>query len=430
VRSGIQHSVSAVLLIAWITSTATAAPLTGQSDEARTAADSLRTHYFRQDFAGGARAGESLVAQFPHLVVVSAWYAINLARTSGRSEEALALTTDMLERWPESHWTLVAHSLAVSYQQGRTDEGVELAEKAFANAPDDPHTLWARGLSLHRAARPDDVVALVDSVSPHPWAELLVLKANALLVSAQQDEERLERALEVFAEARALDPTNVNAHFFPASNLISSRRMEEALPLIHRAVELSPYSSGIRQRWFAAVQARRDLTAEEKRSLVQEEIAALVAERPTPDVLSNAASMLRQLGAHEEIGPLEERILSEFPESSEAEWVVINRYRALRDSVRQGTLADEDEAKARARNMLWGFVERPSHRVPVLLGDAYLSLFGELRDDETVPPDNLLRVVQGMAQHNSVNPHLNPRARPHRPGGAGRSLQRGRSHGS
>ncbi len=381
-------------------------PLAGQTDEALAAADSLRAHYFRQDFAGGSQAGETLVARFPDAPEVNAWYAINLARTSGRAEEALEFTQEMLERWPESHWPLAAHAIAVSYQPGRIAEAVEIAEEAFALAPHDPHTLWARGLTLHRAQRFDDVVALVDSVLPHPWAELLVLKANALLASRAQDEGRLERAMEIFAEARALDPSNVNAQFFPASTLIGDRNLEEGLPLIERAVELSPYSSGIRQRWFSAVQARRDLTAEEKRTLVEEEMTALVAHRPTPDAFSLAASIMRQLGAHDEIGPLEDRILAEFPESGEAEWVVINRYRALRDSVRQETVADVEEARARSREMLWEFVGRPSHRNPRLLGDAYLSLFLDVRGDETLPADDLLRVVQGMVQHNPANPHL------------------------
>jgi tetratricopeptide (TPR) repeat protein len=382
------------------------APLGGQSQEGQAAADSLKAYYFRQDFAGGSRTGETLVARFPDAVEVRAWHGINLARTSGRTEEALALTTSMLERWPGSHWSFVAHSISVSYQPGRTAEGVEIAEEAFALAPDDPHTLWARGLTLHRAGRHEEVVALVDSVLPHPWAEILVLKANALLTSAQQDDERLEGAIELFAVARAQDPDNVNAHFFPAASLLASRRLEEGLPLIERAVELSPYSSGVRQRWSSAVQARRDLTAEEKRTLVEAEMAALVGQRSTPDVLSTAAGILRQLGAHDGIGPLEDRILAEFPESSEAEWVVINRHRALRDSVRQNTVAHPEEAAARARAMLWEFVGRPSHKVPALLGDAYLTLFMDARDDETVPSDDLLRVVEGMVQHNRMNPHL------------------------
>jgi tetratricopeptide (TPR) repeat protein len=382
------------------------APLAGQSDEARAAADSLRAYYFRQDFAGGSLAGGTLVARFPDAPEVSAWHAINLARTSGRAQEALDFTQGMLERWPGGHWSLSAHAVAVSYQTGRTAEGVEIAEEAFALAPHDPHTLWVRGLTLHRAQRYDDVVALADSVLPHDWAELLVLKANALLVSRAQGEDRLERAMEVFAEARAQDPENVNAHFFPASNLLASRNLEEGLPLIERAVELSPYSAGIRQSWFSAVQARRDLTAEEKRTLVESEISALVAQRPTPDVFSLAASFLRQLGAHDGIGPLEDRILREFPESVEAEWVVINRHRALRDSLRQNTVADPEEATARARDMLWEFVGRPSHRAPPLLGDVYLTLFMDVRADESVPPADLLRVVEGMVQHNRVNPHL------------------------
>jgi tetratricopeptide (TPR) repeat protein len=381
-------------------------PLAGQPHEAQAAADSLKDHYFRQDFAGGSQAGETLVARFPDAPEVSAWHAINLARTSGRAPEALALTADGLERWPGNHWSLAAHAIAVSYQTSRTEEAVKIAEEAFALAPDDPHTLWVRGLTLHRAQRYDDVVALVDSVLPHPWAELLVLKANALLVSRAQGEGRLERAMDVFAEARNQDPENVNAHFFPASNLLTSRNLEDGLPLIERAVELSPYSAGIRQSWFSAVQARRDLTAEEKRTLVEEEMAALLAYRPTPDAFSLAASIFRQLGAHDGIGPLEDRILAEFPESAEAEWVVINRHRALRDSLRQNTVADPEGAKARARAMLWEFVGRPSHKVPGLLGEAYLTLFTDVRADETVPSDDLLRVVQGMVEHNRMNPHL------------------------
>ncbi len=100
---------------------------------------------------------------------------------------------------------------------------------------------------------------------------------------------------------------------------------------------------------------------------------------------------------------MDERVLAEFPNTISAEWVLVNRYRALADSLRDTTSTD-NTLHSRYGAVLWQFVARPVHLQPELLGDAYRSLFVET--DSTAAADTLLRIVRGMEQYEGINPHI------------------------
>jgi tetratricopeptide (TPR) repeat protein/peroxiredoxin len=373
------------------------------------AAERLRALYFQQDFEGGFRLGLELLEHAGDDVEARAWHAIHMARHS-LAREAVAEADALVERWPENAWSYIAQSVAVSYD-GRTKDAPEIAAHARELEPANPYAIWALGLALHRAAEYDQVVATIDAVfpEPHDWSELLVLKANALLVQgggSEPDSARLELAHELFEQARARDPQNSNAHFFPGVNLINRNRIDEGLALIDAALELAPYSIGIHTQRWRALNMRRDIPTDEKRALIIESAERLVAARPDyPGTLRSVASYYRTIEAGERAVALEERVLTDFGETIDAEWVLTNRYRALADSIFQNRTADSVAARARFVQMLWDYVDRPVHHSESLLGSAYLMLLGRVSDDETVSNEDLLRVAQGVAQYDRLNPH-------------------------
>ena len=367
----------------------------------------LRTLYFQQDFEGAAREGARLGAAAADDPAARAWHVIGMARAA-LEKEAVAAAEEMAARWPDDAWTHVAGAIAAAYDN-RNASGIELARRARETDPGNPYAWWALGFLLHRDTDYDGVVAMVDSVFPHrfPWAELLVLRANAAMVQAGMEQDSLrQRAHALFAEARERDPSNVNAHFFPASNLVNANRMAEAMPLLERTLEMAPYSPNVLSVYARAVEGLTELPRELRRDSVAAVVERVLEARPDhPGALSNAAAIHRMLERRERALELEARILRDAPESGEAEVVMVSRHRALADSIERRTVADSAAAEARLTRAMWEFVGRPVHRRANLLGDVYLSLFHRISGDSTVSDADLLRVAQGVARHNRWNPY-------------------------
>lgn len=385
-----------------------------QPGPAQPLAAQLRALYFQQDFEAVHRLGARDGAPNSDDPQTRAWYVIGLAR-SALEKAAVAAADEMVARWPEDTWSHVARSVAVGYD-GRMKEGIEIAARATELAPDSPYAWWALGLARHRASEYAAVVAMVDSVFPDrfAWAELQVLKANALVAQGgRADSVKLEQAHALFAQARERDPSNVNAHFFPASNLVYGGDLERGMPLLERAREMAPYSSSILAVYWTGANTRRDVPAEERRAAIRAVAEQVLQARPDyAGALTTVVDAYQILGDNAAVAGLEARILRDIPDSGQAEGVLAARQRALADSLYKGTAADSGAARQRLRQMLWAFVDRPVHRRPTLLGDAYLSLFHELRDDSTVSDEVMLRVAQGVARHNRFNPHITHSAPP------------------
>jgi hypothetical protein len=273
--------------------------------------------------------------------------------------------------------------------------------------------VWVRGFVLHNQRKYDDVPAFIDEkwgVVDDRWAELITIKGNAILALRFGDPERLEEGLAVLAEARDLDPDNVNAHFFAASILLGDRRLEEGLALLERAATLSPGSATIASRRWWGIRTRRDIESDERTLLVTTLARGLLDLRGQyPATLRTVASAYRDLGLEAEATALQDRVLAEFGETADAEWVVADRWRALSRPYHEGEVEDSTAARAELRSMWWSFVNRPSHQVTALLGEAYQNLFADMTGDDAVPADTLLLVARGAAEHERLNPGFHAR---------------------
>ena len=378
--------------------------------------DRVRSLYFGRDFHHGAAVGDAALERWPESTELAAWTVANLARTritpaastysSARAEEAVARAESLVESRPNDVWGAIALALALTDHDGRRGEALEASLRPLEMAPTMPEAVWVRGFILHDHRQYQEVPSLIEEKWPvvdWQWAELLTLKGNAYLAMRSVEEpERTDKGLEILTRARELDPANVNAHYLAGVALLRDRQVAEASALLERVATLSPGSTDIATSRWQAIQARPDLDAEEKEALIRASASDLVERRGQyPSTLRIAASNLRFLGLEAEGAELQERVLTEFAHTEEAEWVLSGRWYDFLD----GQIEDTVAARAELSSMLWSFIDRPHHHQPGVLGRAYWNLFHHTRQDETVSPDTLLLLAHGAIEHYAFLPH-------------------------
>lgn len=389
-----------IIAVVTIASSLYAQPSTEQQNVAR-----LRTLFFQRNFETGAIEGQTLVAAAPGSTEVKAWMVLNLAR-SGRADEALATAREMAAAAPKDPWATAAFAAGLHYQTGHTAEAIETSKRALDMMPDHPDMIWLRAQTM--AADPkrrEEVLAFIDtqrSRVKNP-AEILNTKGYTLYAmgTAQpRDDAKIKASFEVFEEARKADPSNVNAHYLPATYLSRLRRHDEAYPLLKTALRLSPASTEVHQAFWTAVRGSQTLGAEQKQSEVTADMDTFIREQGNrPGTLLAVANVARDMKLVDRGRQAEEKILTEFNDTREAEWVLVYRWRTLEQA---GEAAD----KAALRKAFSEYVARPKHYHTGLLGEAYRELFFVLVEDKAVPGEELYRVAQGMLKYEDNNPHI------------------------
>jgi len=381
-------------------------------DTLKAAAAKFRAMYFTEDLDAGIHESQALATQFPDATDIRAWLVLMLGRNN-HSEDALKEADALNTAYPDDPWSAFALAGALNYAGGRDEEALTASERALHAWPHHPDMLWMRAETLRHHGHKADAIAFVDAhrhrvANP---AELLVTKATTMYEVAggrggqPPDAETMAAISAVFAEARAADPSNPIAHVRPGI-YYQWQGSPEAYAFLKRAVELAPYSTSIRRHYWWEIWKQRDKEATAKLEDMEQSMAALVRERGQyPGVLMAVWIGYEQQGLTDKQHTISERILRDFPASPEAEWMLVEQYRAV--------VGKEDPAKlhgtpkeAEYRRQLRAFLARPHHRQMTLLGDAYRSLFSSLKDDATTTPEDLLTVVQGMARYEGINPHV------------------------
>jgi Flp pilus assembly protein TadD/thiol-disulfide isomerase/thioredoxin len=373
----------------------------GSPDAAR-----LRTLFFQRNFETGAIEGQKLAAAAPQSTELNAWTVLNLAR-SGRTDDAVTMARELSAAAPKDPWAIAALAAALHYQTGHTAEANDLAQRALELQPDHPDMIWLRGQTM--AADPkrrQEVIAFIDgqrSRLKNP-AEILNTKGYTLYTigtaSQSRDEAKVSASFEVFAEARKIDPANVNAHYLPATYLSRLRRHDDAYPLLKTALTLAPASTEVHQALWTAVRGSQTLSAEKKQSEMIADIEAFLRDNDNrPGALLAVANAARESKLAEQQRRAEEKILADFNDSREAEWVLTYRSRTLEQ-------AGPDADKTALRKQLTEYIARPRHYHTGLLGEAYRDLFQALREDSSVPGDELYRIVEGMLKYETINPQI------------------------
>lgn len=378
----------------------------GAAQPARSPAATLRSLFFQRDFAGALVDGPKLVAQSRDASEAQAWYALNLAR-SGQGKEAIAMAEQLTAKRPKDGWAWFALAGALNYLEGRPADAVSAAEKAFELLPGNADAVWLRAQTLaNDENRRGDAIAFVDAQRgrvKNP-AEIVVTKGYALFLQATsgttRDEAKLKAAFAVFEEARQIDPSNVNAWALPASYLTGLSRSDEAYPLAKKALELAPRSTSVHQTYWSAIRTSRQFDAERKQKEIEADVTAFLrANGDRRGALYAVVSLSRDMKWAERRRELEERILKDFNDSPEAEWVLAYRWREM-------ARTKEGSTSLQYRQILTDYVARPNHYRTGLLGEAYRNLFMVLAADSTVGGDELYRAAEGALKYETANVHI------------------------
>lgn len=375
---------------------------------AEEAAAKLRAMYFSQDFEGGCAEGKKLVARFPDSEEARAWLILSMSRNN-MVEEAVKAAEKMIASKPDSFWSLFAMAGALNRHDERGSEALAASEKALALAPDHPDAIWMRAEALRRQNKKGEAIDFIEKNRgklKNP-AELIVTKALVLYPfdGPKRDEAKIAAAFAAFEEARRIDPQNLNAWYLHGYYLSASRRYAESYALLKKAVVLAPSSVWTHQEYWNAVTGLKDRSDEQKQAEVEVDIAALLAIRgDSPAALARIAAQYDRFKLSGKQKETEDRILQLDPDSREAEWVMVNRYRRFRSEMKPEEAKDPKQIEA-YRKMLRDFIARPRHNQERLKGDAYRELFYSVKDDSKVSADELLEVVNGMVKYEGINPH-------------------------
>lgn len=380
-----------------------------QSGSAQEAAAKLRALYFSQDFEGGCAEGQRQVARFPDAEEARAWLILHMSRNN-MVKEAVEAAEKMIASKPDSFWSLFARAAALNRHDERGSEALTASEKALALAPDHPDAIWMRAEALRRQNKKDEAIDFIEKNRgklKNP-AELIVTKALALYPSdgPKRDEAKVAAAFAAFEEARRIDPENVNAWYLNGFYLNASRRYAESYALLKKAVPLAPSSVWTHWEYWNAIMGLKDRSEEQKQAEVETDINALLSIRgDSLTVLARIADQYGRFKLADKQKATEDRILELGPDSREAEWVLVNRYRRFRSEMKAEESIDSVKVEA-YRRMLRDFIARPRYNQERLKGDAYRELFHSVKDDSKTSADEILEVVNGMVKYENLNPHI------------------------
>lgn len=370
----------------------------------RDAIRQLKHYYFARDFTGGEEFGRTLPARLVRDPETRAWLLVNAARASGWPAARIAIDS-FAKAQPGSPWPVVARAYVLAWQSDSGDKAIALAKRVRAVLPKSPDAIWLHGYALQNAGKFPEVVSMVDSALTRmaPWAELYDLKGNALASSPDSTAPGQARA--AFAVARGLDSMNVNAYYFPAANLRWDKGDTTVWNLMRRAVALSPYSVEIRADYWPLLRGQSAQTTAQKDSLARAEIDQLLAGRPhSPATLWLAAEAHKDFEHWQDRSAMERRILSDYPESLEAERVLSGRIDLLNDSILKKRVADTARAFADIRRMRAAYVARPNHRDRNEYSHSLLLFVVEAKDDSTISTDSLKKLGDLLIAVNRINP--------------------------
>ena len=368
-----------------------------------------------RDYEGGVAKGKLFLERNPEAAEVRAWYVMNMARNR-TADQAVEVAEAMLAAEPDNPWSLFALAGALRWQGEREEEALELSAKAYQAMPDRLDFALLRADVLRSQDGNEAAIQFIDSLAPemqqHP--QMLVRKAVVLHYAWDELEDDAKEATPdegyaLFEEARALDSLNVEAFYMPAAYHFTAGRREEALALVQRAAALTP-SPEVHQWYWRIVRADVEASREAKVAAIEADIDMMCAKfDEAPGTLQAIAAIYGELKLTEKQLQFEDRVLADYPNSVAAEWVLVNRYRAVRREIYEEEQAggERDSVKvAKLRAMLVAFIERPHHSRDRLLGDAYRELFRLAKDEPDVDGDFLYTLVDGMVQYEGINVHI------------------------
>ena len=362
------------------------------------------------------RACTAALERNPDVAELRAWCLVAAARAD-REAEALDLAKRFVEDRPEEGWAWFALAAA---QLEDTDAAYLESPNSSARALEllGPlhDVVWLRAQALIVANRYEEAIEYTDQQwsNTETEADMLRQRSRALYYLARSDPDNGERAVSAAREAEELAPDSVHIVYGLGLMLQIQGAREEAAEYLARAQQMSPASIIIRQRTWRALQQRSDLDAAEKLEMLEADIDDLLEhQRRAPAALLAAHRALSTVEASERSAGLEEELLRDHADTSQAEWIIVSRYRAIRDELyasipdRTDPEAEPDlEILGRYREALRSFLQRDQFHSSRLRGDAYRGQFAMSSFGDAVAPEELLEIVNGMVDYEGINPHI------------------------
>jgi thiol-disulfide isomerase/thioredoxin len=362
----------------------------------------VRTLFFQRDWDSAAIEGAKAASPTPEM---RAWTILSMTRGS-REKDAIVAAEKMTAELPENGWASFALAGVRNYQGEHAAEAIQAAERALAKLPNNPDAIWMRALALTGdAKRRDEAIAFVDQhrAAVRNPAQLLAVKAYALYVQgsgATRDEAKLTAAFDTFAEARKIDPANVDAAYLAGTYLTGLRRGPEGFPLLKTAAAIAPNATGVQQAYWRALNSNTTMAADAKLAELQASIDAFLAKNGNRSgALYAASSIFGDLKMPARQKELEDIVLTKYADTIDAEWILAYRWRAVQ--------AQKDDAQKTAyRATLQTYLDRPRHYHEGLLGEAFRNMADVMIADTTTKPDELSRVLDGMIEYETTNVHI------------------------
>jgi thiol-disulfide isomerase/thioredoxin len=385
-----------------------AAPAAAAPEAPLSAAATQLLHLLDQRVEYGAvELGSRLIREYPDDAALHALYVMGLSQYDGWME-ALQLSEEYAARWPDDAWVLVARGKMLR-EPTRREEALEAAARARHLAPDDAE-IARHVLSIYSAhSRYVEAIALADSLiaSGRATAGLRLGKASALrtmgMLPGRPDTAAARLGDQELEKAVAETPPSAAVYLAVAERFLWDRRAADALRLLERAVALSPHSDPVRRAYWRAISARTDITADEKRAIIDADISAYLAARQhAAGALSAVADHHRLLKDDERFNLVTDRIQREHAGTSYAARSAFSRASMAFNSAREQatTRADSVAAMRQFRDTLWPITALPGANSGVLVS-AYSALYFTLEQDSTSSADDLFSVFERLEEHSS-----------------------------
>ena len=368
----------------------------------------LNLLYTNRDYELGIIEAERLLSTFENEPGVEALKIIHMARFY-RVDEAIESAANLLEKHPENPWAIYAKAVALRWNGDRRDEAMEYIKHGLEIAPEMAEIHALHIALLNATGKRDEAYELADKYleitdSPARVMEMKGFMMNQLI--NERDDITRDNVFSYYREIREQDPHNLSAHYFAGIYHANANQINEATELLKSAAEIST-APEVNNRYWQTLIENDQIPRDEKIAIIKEGVKSLENRRPeTPAMLHAFFNTYNSLGLTDESAMYGDRILENYNDTPQAEWVLVHRMREFRsdhsDQIRDG----DEEVIAQYRRMLWDFLDRPNHHNPNIQGGKYLNLFMSIRNDENPDPDTLEMLLEGMVEYNPMNPHL------------------------
>jgi thiol-disulfide isomerase/thioredoxin/tetratricopeptide (TPR) repeat protein len=335
------------------------------------------------------REGLPLIVRYPASTELRAWYIAGLSRHD--TEKGSEMARQLRYAHPNDPWSWLALSIAQLNSLDESHHAPKSGEKMLAlYKGSDPEVFRVHAYVLRLLEMHEELEQYLEGRT-EPWA--MAERAMSLDNRSWRDQTLVDAAQAALAAAEAADPTDVRVVIHHARGLAGRRRRDEATPLFLRALALSPGSLSIRGEYWRFL-------GKEKQDVAAADIEAFLVRDSSPAALLAAQRTYRAVGLEEKSDEMKQKLLTDFPESVQAEMAA---WSFASDSAREQRENRTPETTAAAIRQWRAFIDYPFHHFKGrYLGiAAYASLFRILKNDG--PPEEFLEAVDGYLAFNE--PH-------------------------